>query len=71
MVTGGAMVFIWKFLISPLGGLWSIYELLPAFILASLALVAVSLMSKVPDQEILDEFQLAASKVPLEEIAGE
>ena len=32
MVTGGATVFIWKLLLNPLGGIFSIYELLPAFL---------------------------------------
>ena len=43
MVTGGATVFIWKFLIAPLGGVLGIYELLPAFLLSLLVLVVVSL----------------------------
>lgn len=29
MVSGGAMVFIWKYLIKPIGGVFGIYELLP------------------------------------------
>ena len=44
MVTGGATVFIWKFLIAPLGGVLGIYELLPAFLLSLLVLVVVSLL---------------------------
>lgn len=52
MVSGGAMVFIWKYLIAPMGGAWSIYELLPAFIVASVAIVVVSLATAKPDAEI-------------------
>ena len=59
MVSGGAMVFIWKFLIRPLGGLWDIYELLPAFIVASIAIVVVSLLTGAPQKEIVDEFDAA------------
>ncbi|PWL48854.1 MAG: sodium:proline symporter, partial [Clostridiales bacterium] len=59
MVSGGAMVFIWKFLIRPLGGLWDIYELLPAFIVASIAIVVVSLLTGAPQKEIADEFDAA------------
>ena len=33
MIVGGVMVFIWKYLIAPLGGLFGIYELLPACLL--------------------------------------
>ncbi len=56
MVSGGAMVFIWKYLIRPIGGAWNIYELLPAFLVACLFIVVVSLLTKAPEQEILDEF---------------
>lgn len=52
MVAGGAMVFIWKYLIAPMGGAWGIYELLPAFIVASLAIIVVSLATGEPDKEI-------------------
>lgn len=43
MITGGAVVFIWKYLIAPMGGAWAIYELLPAFLAACIAIVIVSL----------------------------
>ena len=56
MVTGGAMVFIWKYLVRPLGGAWNIYELLPAFLLACAAIVIVSLLTRKPEKAILDEF---------------
>lgn len=59
MLAGGAMVFIWKYLIRPLGGAFDIYELLPAFIVASIAIIVVSLCTKAPDKEILDEFEQA------------
>lgn len=56
MISGGAMVFIWKYLVRPLGGAWNIYELLPAFLTASAFIVVVSLLTKAPDEEILKEF---------------
>jgi len=56
MLTGGVMVFIWNFFIAKLGGIWSIYELLPAFILSMLAIVIVSLLTKKPSDDILQEF---------------
>ena len=52
MVVGGAMVFIWKYGIARLGGAFAIYELLPAFIAASIAIVAVSLLTEKPGAEI-------------------
>lgn len=56
MVSGGAMVFIWKYLVRPLGGAWNIYELLPAFLVALAAIVIVSLLTPAPSKEIQDEF---------------
>ena len=56
ILTGAATVFIWKFLIRPLGGAWNIYELLPAFVLGAIAVVVVSLLTKAPEQQILDTF---------------
>lgn len=52
LVAGGAMIFIWKFLVKPLGGIWNIYELLPAFLVACVVIAAVSLATQKPDGEI-------------------
>lgn len=52
MVVGGAMVFIWKYGIATLGGAFAIYELLPAFVAASVAIVVVSLLTEKPGAEI-------------------
>ena len=57
MITGGGMVFVWKFLIAPMGGIWNIYELLPAFIAALIMDVAVSLITKAPSIEVTDTFE--------------
>ncbi len=57
MVSGGAMVFIWKYLVRPMGGAWNIYELLPAFLVAVVAIVVVSLLTPAPSKEIQDEFE--------------
>ena len=56
MFAGGAMVFIWKYLVRPLGGAWDIYELLPAFVLSAVMIVVVSLLTKAPDKEITDTY---------------
>ena len=61
MVAGGVSVFVWKYLVAPLAGAFAIYELLPAFIVAIVAIVVVSLLTKAPDQKILDEFEAAKS----------
>lgn len=57
MITGGVMVFVWKFLIAPIGGLLSIYELLPAFVCSAAVIVIVSLLTAPPDKEIIEEFE--------------
>ncbi len=57
MLTGGSMVFIWKLLLNPLGGIFTIYELLPAFILSSIVILVVSHLTKEPSKEIQDEFE--------------
>ena len=56
MISGGAMVFIWKYLVKPLGGAWGIYELLPAFIVALVFIVVVSLLTKAPDADTVATF---------------
>lgn len=61
MLAGGGMVFIWKLLLKPLGGVLGIYELFPAFVTSCVIIVIVSLLSKEPSKEIQDEFELAKS----------
>lgn len=57
MLVGGVMIFVWKNLVKPLGGIFDIYELLPSFILASLAIIIVSLLTKKPSEAIIKEFE--------------
>ena len=59
MLSGGIMVFVWNFLIKPLGGIFAIYELLPAFIISSIFIVAVSLLTAEPDKTVEKEFERA------------
>lgn len=59
MVAGGVMVFVWKFRVAPMGGVWGIYELLPAFVVGCVAVVVVSLLTPAPDQAIQDGFDKA------------
>lgn len=62
MVAGGAMVFIWKYIIAPIGvtnqslAFLNIYELLPAFITGLVFTIVISLITKKPDKEIIDTF---------------
>ncbi|HYH04240.1 MAG TPA: sodium/proline symporter [Bacillota bacterium] len=59
MLAGGGMVFIWKLLLKPLGGVFGIYELFPAFVLSCLVILLVSLLTKEPAPEVQAEFELA------------
>jgi sodium/proline symporter len=53
MISGGVMVILWKNLT---GGIFDIYELLPAFIVATAAIIVVSLLDKQPEAEITELF---------------
>lgn len=57
MLSGGTMIFVWKYLVRPMGGAWDIYELLPAFLVAIVLNVAVSLATPAPEEEIVKEFE--------------
>ena len=59
MLTGGIMVFVWNLLIKPLGGIFAIYELFPAFVLSCVAIVVVSLLTAKPSAEIEADFERA------------
>ncbi len=65
MVAGGVTVFVWKYLVAPLGGAFAIYELLPAFLAGIAAIILVSLLTKAPGKEIMEEFEKAKSESTL------
>ena len=58
MLTGGVMVFFWKFVIREVFAdtILNIYELLPAFILGLIVTIVVSLLTKAPEKELTDTF---------------
>lgn len=62
MLSGGTMIFVWKYLVRPMGGAWDIYELLPAFLVAITLNVIVSLATGAPEREIIEEFNKAVGK---------
>ncbi len=59
MIAGAVMVFLWKYVISGLGGAFAIYELLPAFIIGLLLNVIVSLATPAPEKEVLENYDKA------------
>ncbi len=56
MISGGGMVFVWKYGISRLGGAFAIYELLPAFLISCVFIVAVSLATAEPSADIVKTY---------------
>ena len=60
MVVGAVTCFVWKFVLAPAYAgccpVFGVYELAPGFLLSLLTIVVVSLLTKAPSKEILDEF---------------
>ncbi len=61
MIGGAGMVFLWKLVISQLGGVFAIYELLPAFLFSGICIVVFSLLTKAPSKEIEEDFEAVRS----------
>ncbi|MDR2070920.1 MAG: sodium/proline symporter [Treponema sp.] len=59
MLTGGITVVLWKNVIAKAGGVFVVYELLPAFVLSCLVIWIVSLRTRKPSKEIEEEFEKA------------
>lgn len=60
MISGGVMVLVWKLVLNPaLGGIFTLYELMPAFILSCVCILVVSLLTKKPADEIVEDFEAA------------
>lgn len=56
MITGALTVVVWNMFISPLGGWFGVYELLPGFVLSLAVIVVVSLLTPEPSKEVTDDF---------------
>ncbi|MDR2479960.1 MAG: sodium/proline symporter [Treponema sp.] len=59
MLSGGVMVVVWKNIIAKLGGVFAVYELLPAFVISCVVIVVISLLTQKPSAEIEKEFEAA------------
>ncbi len=53
IIVGGVTIVVWKQLT---GGIFDVYEIVPGIILATTAVVAVSLFTKAPEQQVLEQF---------------
>ena len=58
MISGGTTIFVWKFVIRDVFAdtILNIYELLPAFIIASIFIVVFCLITKAPEEKIVETF---------------
>lgn len=54
MISGGITVIAWHY---AKGSIFSLYELLPAFVVSCIFIVVVSLLTKAPEKEIVEEFE--------------
>lgn len=57
MVVGTATVIIWHYLATRVGGIYSLFEIVPGFIFAFISIIIVSLLDKQPNQAIMHKWQ--------------
>ena len=62
IVLGGVTVVIWKQL-AGLGGVFGLYEIIPGFILATIAIIVVSLMTDEPEAALVAQFDEVERKL--------
>jgi len=53
---GALTVIVWKLFISKLGGIFSVYEIIPGYLFGSVAIILVSLLDKKPCSDMQLEF---------------
>jgi sodium/proline symporter len=58
LIVGAITVVVWKQLYG-YGGIFEIYEMVPGFLLATLAVVGVSLLDRMPEPAVLADFDRA------------
>ena len=54
--SGAIMIFVWKFVVAKLGGIFAIYELLPAFLTSCIAIIVISLITGKPGDDTVEKF---------------
>ena len=59
---GGVTVILWKYFAS-LGGIFSLYEIVPGFMVSIVVIIAVSLATKAPSKAITDKFEEISKKM--------
>ena len=61
MIVGAVTVFVWKLVLNPMGGMFELYEIIPAFLLNLVVAVGVSLATYRPNPQIEAEFDAAVA----------
>ncbi len=61
VIVGAVSTILFNYLKTHIGGIFSVYELLPAFILAIVVIVVFSLLDKEPSQDMQEEFDRAVA----------
>ncbi len=59
LIVGGITTIVWKNFMSPLGGFWGMYEIIPGVVFSTLGIIMVSLLDSRPSKEILHLFKKA------------
>ena len=59
MIVGATVVFAWRSVIPKTSEWFNVYEMIPGFTLASLAIIVVSLLSAEPENEVKETFEKA------------
>lgn len=68
MIVGTVTVIIWHFLGNHVGGIFSLYEIVPGFILAFISIVVVSLCDKKPNQAVIQQWNKYTQHLKQKEI---
>ena len=69
MVVGATTCFVWKFVLADYAAqyeIFGLYELAPGFLFALVATIVVSLVTKKPSAEMLEEFDVVSNNIPMD-----
>lgn len=62
ILTGAITVIIWEIVAKQIGGIFSLYSIVPGFVLNSLAIFLVGHLDRIPNGKIISQFDLALDK---------
>lgn len=56
VLSGALTIIVWKLVLSTLGGVFSLYEIIPGYIISTLAIIIASTLSQPPSAAMAEEF---------------